>query len=1192
MDQKRIGTRHAPRRKPRRSQILKTSPEKTRGTRKTAIHGFTREADLGSTAPIRRRSGQKESAEEQIRSLARFPGENPNPILRVTRKGAILYANESCRILGDKRLTKVGGLIPPDWLALVERGFVGGATQEADLTIGPKVFLVTVVPFSETGYANLYGNEITEHWKKEDELKRLNRTLKAISGSNQEMMRAGSESGFMEAVCRIIVENCGHSMVWIGLANQDEGHTVTPVASFGFDAGYLDTLHITWADSERGRGPTGTAIRIGKVSMCRNMLTDPKFQPWRAEALRRGYAASIALPLAADGKVFGAITIYSREPDPFSEEEVALLSELASDLSYGISALRTRAARDGLMAQVEEQRRLAQQSEAVARRQTDELDATFGSMSEAVLVYNPDSILRRVNEAGVRIFGTDPTGLAISEIFARFSVRYADGRPVDPAARPTSRALAGATIAGERYFLTGADGRTATVQIASAPLREGERIVGAVTVMHDVTEREHLLGEMQRRAAELDTVINSIADGVMVYDTDSQIIRLNPAAARITGYSPTDFGLSIRDRTPKVIQIESIDGRPVSDTQATPVPRALRGETVQGEVMGLRQNRTGAFRWVSVSAAPLRTPDGTVFGAVSTLTDITERMETENELVRIRAELESRVKERTRELEEANSYNRSLIDATIDPLVTITLDGKIGDVNPATEAVTGFPRQDLIGKDFSSYFTDEERARAGYRRVFSEGKVSDYELEIRHKDGRVTPVLYNASIYTDESLNVKGVIAAARDITRRKQTEAQLRENARRVEVLAEISHLLAEAGPNYQTVMDTIADLVAQLLGEECLIHLPSAGGQLNLASHHRAAGGGSEPSTSDPSGVLERLIERVFQAKKPLFLPTVSAETIRRASGTENLPPLQRTSLTGLLAVPLIVQDAALGTLTVTRSTPNTVYTVSDLTLLRSVADRVALAITNSHLYSDLKNALAEEQKAQQQLIQTEKLAAMGRLLGSVAHELNNPLQTIKNCLYLVQQEAPAVPAIRNYIDMASSETQRLVHLVAELRELYRPASDKAVQPYDLAEILREVRASLHSQLQNGNVQWQQAPKPRSCIVRCEKERIQQVFINLAVNAIEAMQPGGGTLSVDMILSDDSRRVGVLFQDTGPGIPPELRKNLFEPFVTTKPTGLGLGLPICYEIAQKHGGQITVESQPGQGAAFTLWLPSAESG
>ena len=162
-------------------------------------------------------------------------------------------------------------------------------------------------------------------------------------------------------------------MVWIGLAEQDEGKTVRPVAHAGFEKGYLETLNITWADTERGRGPTGTAIRTGQVSTCRNMLTDPKFKPWREEALKRGYASSIVLPLMSEGRAFGAISIYSREPDPFTEADVELLEELAGDLAYGISMLRIRLAH-------------AQAQEALRESET-RYRSLFNSMTEGFALH-------------------------------------------------------------------------------------------------------------------------------------------------------------------------------------------------------------------------------------------------------------------------------------------------------------------------------------------------------------------------------------------------------------------------------------------------------------------------------------------------------------------------------------------------------------------------------------------------------------------------------------------------------------------------------------------------------------------------------------------------------------------------------------------------------------------------------------
>jgi len=135
-----------------------------------------------------------------------------------------------------------------------------------------------------------------------------------------------------------------------------------------------------------------------------------------------------------------------------------------------------------------------------------------------------------------------------------------------------------------------------------------------------------------------------------------------------------------------------------------------------------------------------------------------------------------------------SQYARSLIEASLDPLVTISGEGKITDVNEATTRVTGVPREKLIGADFSNYFTEPERAREGYRQVFAKGMVKDYPLTIRHADGALTDVLYNASIYRDEHGNVLGVFAAARDVTAQKRAEAQIADQrAKELERLAEL---------------------------------------------------------------------------------------------------------------------------------------------------------------------------------------------------------------------------------------------------------------------------------------------------------------------------------------------------------------------------------------------------------------------
>ncbi|NQU12389.1 GAF domain-containing protein [bacterium] len=196
--------------------------------------------------------------------------------------------------------------------------------------------------------------DITDRKRAEDEVRRTNRALRAMSECSQILVRAANESELLQEICRIVVEVGDYRLAWVGLAETDEAKTVRPVAQAGYEGGYLETLRITGADTERGRGPTGTAIRTGRPTIVRQILTDPNYSPWRADAVKRGYGSSAAFPLLADGTPFGALNIYASEPDAFDVEELNLLGELAEDLAYGIGALRTRAERQRMEAALQE----------------------------------------------------------------------------------------------------------------------------------------------------------------------------------------------------------------------------------------------------------------------------------------------------------------------------------------------------------------------------------------------------------------------------------------------------------------------------------------------------------------------------------------------------------------------------------------------------------------------------------------------------------------------------------------------------------------------------------------------------------------------------------------------------------------------------------------------------------------------
>jgi len=188
--------------------------------------------------------------------------------------------------------------------------------------------------------------EIVERKRIEVALNRMNRALRTLNRCNQALVRAGDEPALLHDVCKAIVEVGGYRLAWVGYPEQDEKKGVRVAGQFGYEQGYLERADITWTDNERGRGPVGSAIRTGIPCLIRDVLSDPRLSPWRAEALRRGYASILGLPLVSDGQAVGALAIYAAEPDAFDVDEAKQLEELANNLAYGIVALRTRADRE------------------------------------------------------------------------------------------------------------------------------------------------------------------------------------------------------------------------------------------------------------------------------------------------------------------------------------------------------------------------------------------------------------------------------------------------------------------------------------------------------------------------------------------------------------------------------------------------------------------------------------------------------------------------------------------------------------------------------------------------------------------------------------------------------------------------------------------------------------------------------
>lgn len=324
--------------------------------------------------------------------------------------------------------------------------------------------------------------DITERKQAELALKKANRTLKALSGVNQVLVHATEESALLNDVCRLLVEIGGYRMAWIGFAEHDEQKTVRPVAYAGYEEGYFSSVKMTWSDTELGQGATGMAIRTGKPNFAIDILTDPRYEPWREEAVKRGYASSIAIPLAVDSRTLGALNLYAGQPNAFDEEEVNLLTELVGDLSYGIMSLRAR-----------EERRRAE--EALHQRQ-HEMTTLLDNLPAYVFLKDVNSIYIITNRMFYQSVGRELKDIIGKTDYDIFPKELADKYLADDYKMiSTGEAL---EIEEEETVY---HGKLITVSTRKVPLKDEKgKVVGLIGIAFDITARK--LAEQRERELE------------------------------------------------------------------------------------------------------------------------------------------------------------------------------------------------------------------------------------------------------------------------------------------------------------------------------------------------------------------------------------------------------------------------------------------------------------------------------------------------------------------------------------------------------------------------------------------------------------------------------------------------------------------------------------------------------------------
>ncbi len=631
---------------------------------------------------------------------------------------------------------------------------------------------------------------------------------------------------------------------------------------------------------------------------------------------------------------------------------------------------------------------------------------------------------------------------------------------------------------------------------------------------------------------------DSIGDPILVHDRQGRILRSNQRLSQLLGR-----------------ESRTLVGRSV--TELLSVKNAAYANCPYCE--GIAGEGDDPDPWLSgyflASNSTFADPSGQELGTVHVLKDITDRKRAEEKY-------------------------RTLVSSVQEGVFISTPQGRFLDFNDALLRMTGYEtREELMAIDIPSVFyanaSDRERLK---KLLHQHGSVADFEFDMRRKDGEIRTMLESSIAVRDAAGNVTAYQGFLLDITERKQAEHEIRRRNRELLVLNSIAQTLTESLDLSYSLHRTLRQMAELFSLDATSLYLfDQSGTQLRRIA---AVGHRSEYSRHFPVVTVKPELLQHIKAVHATFL---SAQGLP-------LPPVFRDAqLKEEIAAAYIVilwsKDRVIGGLVVGRRTPRE-FSPADVNLLIAVGSQISSAIERSILYEETRQAYDNLRRTQEQLLHSEKLAAVGQLISGVAHELNNPLTAILGYSQLLTSSGQMGQQGIEYADKLYKQAQRTHRIVQNLLSFARQHKPEraAVQ---INQALEETLALRDYDLRMNNIRVHLDFAPSLPLTAADPHQLQQVFLNLVNNAVDAILEGSSEGDLWVRTGTNGDRLFIEFTDSGPGVKDASR--VFDPFYTTKPVGkgTGLGLSICYGIITEHGGTIRVRNVPTRGASFTIELP-----
>ena len=630
---------------------------------------------------------------------------------------------------------------------------------------------------------------------------------------------------------------------------------------------------------------------------------------------------------------------------------------------------------------------------------------------------------------------------------------------------------------------------------------------------------------------------DSIGDPIFVHDADGRVMRINQRMLHLT------------DR-----ENGSWVGRYVSELFAVkngPYRHCPYCEGIAGEGDDPDPWLPGYFL---ASNSVFADPSGRQMGTVHVLKDISDRKRAEEKY-------------------------RTLVSSVQEGVFISTPQGHFLDFNDAFMRMAGYATRDELMKiDTAILYADPADRERIKKLLYDHGSVTDFEFDIRRKDGEIRSVTESSNAVRDAVGNVTAYQGFLLDITERKRAEQEIRRRNRELLVLNSIANTLTESLDLSDSLHRTLRQLSELFSLDATSLYLFDSGNDMLrrvAAVGHRSEASRQFPPTKVQPELLQHIkaVHATFLSTNGLPLPQAFRDVQRQEQ------------LISAHVVILWSKDRVIGGLVVgSRSLRD--FSPADVNLLIAVGSQISSAIERTLLYDQTRQAYDDLRRTQEQLLHSEKMAAVGQLISGVAHELNNPLTAILGYSQLLTSSAQVGPQGLEYSEKLYKQAQRTHRIVQNLLSFARQHKPERI-PVRINQVLEDTLALRDYDLRMSNIKLSLDLAEDLPLASADPHQLQQVFLNLVNNAVDAILESSPNGELWVRTAKQCDKFLIEFVDSGPGVKDPSK--VFDPFYTTKPVGkgTGLGLSICYGIITEHGGQIRVSNVPPRGACFAIELP-----